>query len=406
MKSIWHSPSVRPPLDAKELAANTTRWTETRTLSIAATVLYVASFAAILKPFLDQELNNPYAVYVAAANRFWLRLPLYDLQSPDGFQYLPHMALVVTPFALLGTPAGDLAWRAVAWTLYATGVWRLARRFDTAASGRVFLIASAASIPAAIASLGIGQANLVISAIMMHAATDVSLAKWTSATIWLLGGMACKPLVAPYMLAVMVVHRPMFRRIALLSVVFVAIPLIAAPPRYLITQYRDCASKIAVSARCPRTFEDLSGLLSRMALEIPGPALNVARCLAAGGTLTVALLARRRRPEPFASTIILAIAMAYLLLFNPRTQSNSYVLAAPLATFFMLSSPLRGRAIFGSILLAWSCNLYLRDVTALWLKPLACILFFASVAHMVARNNRSEPAVDVQQAPCVPKPRF
>ncbi len=342
--------------------------------------------------------TDPYDVYIAAAHRWIAHQPLYETRTIDGFQYLPQTAILFIPFAWLGSPAGDLVWRALGWTLYALGIWRWTRRGSRAEER--FLIATTLTILPAIGSLANGQANLAVAALTLHVAADLSERHWWRATLALTLGLALKPLMAVLLLLVLVLYRPMtWRLIPPLILVLIA-PFFIRDHSYVITQYRDCLTKMSMAGSPDRYFEDLRGLAHGLGWRLPHSPYLLLRALAALGTLALCLVARRRFAEPESSLLIAALASGYLMLFNPRTQSNSYVVVAPLAALYAAGWLFQGRRreAFAMlvVVLCWSGNTHQLTFAEYWLKPLATIGFCALLIRQLfvdfpATSNATAP---------------
>ena len=338
-----------------------------------------------------------YDVYVAAARHWWAHAALYDLTSVDDFQYLPHAALLFSPFVYLGTPLGELAWRGVCWALCAHGVWRVARHLAPTAPGQAFFLATALTIAPSVNSLGIGQSNLLLAATTLHVTADLVEQRFWRATGLLMLGLAAKPLMAVPLLLVAALYRPTRWRIPLALLALSSLPFLASDPAYVLEQYRDFVSKSRMTANPHRLFEDLNGLLTSAGIALPYASLVALRALAALGTLALCARAKRVFPEPRAAVYTAAFAVAYLMLFNPRTQSNSYSIAAPLVGLFAADYLLEKRwaAAAGLVVvsLAWSGNTHWMVWPEFWLKPLACVGFAAILCW------------DLFRAPLRPSPR-
>jgi hypothetical protein len=357
----------------------------TREPIVLASVIWGVAFVTVIGLVLGGYAHcDPYLTYAEAARRFLAHQPLYETNTIDHFQYLPHAAMVFAPFAWLGTPAGDIAWRAIGWSLFALGVWRLAR-LSPAPSGKNFLVATCLTIAPAIGSLANGQANLAIAALTLHAAADLIAQRWWRATVALTAGLALKPLMAVIALLVLALHRPMRWRIPIaLGVLFVAPWVAIGDHQYVMIQYRDFLHKMQLSGAPNRLFEDVRGLAWTLGWHMPHSILMVLRVFAALGTLWACVLARRRFLEPHASELVAAFAVAYLMLFNPRTQANSYVMAAPFAALF--AARYRSIAML-AIVISWSTHPRVLRFTEYWLKPLACVCFCVLLIKEVLQED-------------------
>jgi hypothetical protein len=342
-----------------------------------AVIAWGATFLLIaLRVVRGHQLVDCWRVYAAAGQRLWARQPLYDIHTIDDFQYFPHAAIVFSAVTRLGAPVSGIVWRLVGWGLFAHGLWRLCVLASPKDCRRLFLIATAIVIPPALTSVFNGQANLHIAALMMQATVDLSHAR-RRVVVWLAAGLALKPLMAVMMVLVWVVCPSMIWLTLMALVLLLALPLVIAPAHYVATQYHDCWIKMAMSATPDRMFEDLRGLVWKMGWLIPFPLLRAIAALAALGAGWLCVRVRREWKEPTVSLLTFAVAGAYLMLFNSRTQPNSYVILAPAgavaAAMLLLHRRTRAALAMLAIVACW-CGSAIPS-TANWLKPLACLIF-------------------------------
>jgi hypothetical protein len=347
---------------------------------------WVAAFAITVWLVLSHYLNPiPYGVY-AEAGRHWLRhKPLYDLTNIDGFQYFPQAAIIFSLFAKLGAVGGNVAWRAVNWTAYTFGMWRVSRRFVPDRYALAFLIATALSVVPSTGSLGNGQANLALAALMLHAAVELSLCRWNRATALLAFGLGLKPLMAPMLLLGWIIYPELRWRVPLALMLVAILPFALRDPNYVLTQYSDCWIKLKLCATPDRLFEDLRSLLSVAGFDLSHQAYMIVRLCGAAAVLGVGLWAHRRLSEPLASVLIASYAASYLMLFNPRTLSSSYVMtigpAALLATQYLFARRAAIAAIVLAILTCWTISYHVIPVVEHWLRPFACIAFWVVLVY-------------------------
>ncbi len=366
----------------------------TRAMQVAH-VIWAGVFAVMTFLLLAGYIHAvPYHEYQTAGQRWLAHQPLYDLTNIDGFQYFPQAALVFAPFAKLGWPLGDVLWRAIGWGLYALGIWRLACQLKPAQAAIVYLYATVLAIGPAIGNLVNGQANLWLAALSLHIAVDLIEQRYWRATALLAFGFGLKPLLGVLLLLVLVLYRPMTWRLPLaLCVVFVS-PWLLRDHAYVMTQYRECLTKLALCAQPDRQFEDVRGLFSSLGWTMEQPAYLVLRAIAALGVLALCVFARRALREPQSSFYVTAFATSYLMLFNPRTLSTSYVmtgaLGALLTARYMLERRTRAAWIALAVMLAWTINYHVLPFVEHWLRPLACLVFLALLVYEMRAQARSQ----------------
>jgi hypothetical protein len=354
---------------------------------------WVAALAIMLWLVLSHRLRPlPYGVY-ADAGRRWLRSqPLYDLTNIDGFQYFPQAAIVFSAFARLGKVGGNVAWRAVNWFAYAFGLWRISRRFTRDRQELAFLIATALAVVPSTGSLGNGQANLALAALMLHSSVELSHYRWNRATALLAFGIGLKPLMAPLLLLCWIIYPKLRWRVPLAVAVIALVPFMLREPAYVLVQYSDCWIKLKLCSMPRRLFEDLRSLMSVAGLDLSQQAYMIVRLCGAVAVLALGLWAHRRLVEPLASFLIAAYAASYLMLFNPRTLSSSYVMtigpAAALATQYLFAQRKTMAALVLTILACWTISYQVIPLVEYWLRPIACIGFWVVLVYETWRSGK------------------
>jgi alpha-1,2-mannosyltransferase len=140
-------------------------------------------------------------------------------------------------------------------------------------------------------------------------------------------------------------------------------------------------------------FSDLAALLEHVKIVVPNTVLTTLRLIFALGFLGLGALAQQRRRPIDSAWIIGALAAVYLMLFNPRTETCSFVMLAPFtATLALFEWPRRRWLAWalgaGSICLACDSIPGLFHVTDRWLKPLVALLFIPVLVAFIAADRK------------------
>src|ERR1051326_5626233 len=110
-----------------------------RTL-IAAVALWVVPMLVVgIMVALQPWHRTVTPTYHRAVARWWAQESLY---SGFDYHYLPHFAVLFTPFHLLPVPVGDLLWRFIAAALVMGGLWRITSSFAGEDAPKRFLQAT------------------------------------------------------------------------------------------------------------------------------------------------------------------------------------------------------------------------------------------------------------------------
>ena len=267
-------------------------------------------------------------LYHEASANWWAGQDLYV--GPSGMNYLPHFAVLFTPFQKLPVPGGDILWRAGAAALLAFGLWRLAKLQFGEHAPRAFLWATVLALPLTLPALRNGQANAMFAGLTLCAAAALAESCWWRATLWMALALAVKPLGIVLMLLAPVVYAPLRWRAALGLAALAVLPFLFARPDYVIAQHRGIVTNLqSCAAVTEHRFADINGVVRTFGGELPARVSKLVRVLAGGVTLALWWLGARRLNEPRRALWLLALTTAYLMLFNPMNEANSYVILAP-----------------------------------------------------------------------------
>jgi len=346
--------------------------------------------------------------YREAAQHWWNGVPLYA-DTGRGFLYLPASALAFSPLAILPHAVGEVLWRVMTIGSFAYAVSRLCRLLHRQTGHELFLLTTLVTVPLAWSSARNGQATLPMTAAMILAAVAASNERWWKAAAWLALGVALKPLAIVMALLFAAIHPPLRLRLLATLAAVLALPFAFQSPAYVWTQYVDCAAMLRRSSEVGLTLEwaQLFSLLQIAGAPVSPTVQTVLRLLAGVATLGLALTATRRWPRPWASYFHFALAAAYLMLFNPRTENNTYSCLAPALGLAFAIALQTGRRLhataFASLALAivgsWSFGkLLLPTVSPVWLAPLAATLFTALLVWQILRGSKTGDAAELSLA--------
>jgi hypothetical protein len=261
---------------------------------------------------------------------------LFSFQRPtfrpqaESFHYLPHFALVFSPFHWLPLPIGDILWRLAGVVLMVTGIWRFQLQQFGSDVTRAFLYASLLTMPLCLPSLRNGQTNLIFAALTLHAAACLSSRQWWRAAGLTVLALGIKPLGIVLLLLSVAVYSSLRLRLISLIAAMVLLPFLTAPASYVLAQYRQFLVEIQMCASvAEHRFADIGGIYRTFGWELPTGVSNLVRVAAAGLTLMLWRISARRLNEPFRALWLLALTTSYLMLFNPDNENCSYVILAP-----------------------------------------------------------------------------
>jgi len=338
-------------------------------------------------------------VYHEASEAWWQNQNLYRTgPGPAGFYYLPQFAILFAPFHAIPTPVGDILWRWLSLGVLVHGWWKLTRLVSTNNPDRLFFWSSVLGIASCLASIRNGQANVILAGLFVQAVACLIQARWWLASLCLIVAIALKPLGLVMLVLALFGYPPIRSKVLIAAVAFVLLPFCCAAPGYVLSQlYNGYVSLWNASLITPREFADISGLLKAAGVELSQTVSQWARVTAGALTLVCWWLGIRRTDEPFRGLLLLALSTACLMLFNPMTEANSYVLLAPavaiVAVHCMETDLLWLGRIFAGIIVSIGVlpELVRRQYShvALWWNPLMTILFIVLLLWYLPKVLRS-----------------
>ncbi len=275
-------------------------------------------------------------------------------KTGEGFLYLPQAAVVFVPFTFFPELGRELLWRCFTIGVFAWGVRRLAGLAEASCDVPLFGLATAISIPLAWSSARNGQATLPMAGLMMIAIGHLSTAAWWRAAGCLKLSLAIKPLALVLILLSAAVYGPMRTRLVASMFITAAIPFLLKNPAYVVSQYAAFARTAGLAADHSQlaTFAQVFGMLRVVGLDVSEATQTFIRAGFAGLTLLACLVCSRRMEASRWGVYLYTLTACYLMLFNPRTENNTYSMLGPAVGAFLARSVLVDRRILRSALLA------------------------------------------------------
>jgi hypothetical protein len=240
------------------------------------------------------------------------------------------------------------------------------------------------AVPASLASINNGQTNLPLSACLVLAASALRDQKWGLSALLLSLCLVLKPMaLAPWLLAFAVV--PAMRTPLLVGVpVLVLAGFVHPSPTYAWGQWVEFFVKLSHSYT-PENLRvsDLFGAVGKLGVSVPPMLEKGVRALACLGALAYVWRSFRRPGMGGASWAFWVASALVFTIFNPRAETNSYVLISPLLA---LSAASYWREVEGGrwkgLILGVACIGLMCDgmgktvylATDVWFKPLIVLL--------------------------------
>ncbi len=380
-------------------ARGRTRWTPGKPLIIALCLWVLALAIISVLVVIDPGHRTVTGNLHQATGDWWARNDIYT--SHKGMNYLPQAVLVFTPFHWIPDHAtADTAWRIFGVGLLVLGLALLARSLDENNWQHPFLWMTLIVIWASLGSLRNAQPNLHFSAMQVLAAAMILRRHWWLAAVCLVSATAIKPLGVAMMGLAVFVYPGCWRPLVVCNLVMLGLPFLLASPEYVISQYALFVENLRDTATVTdHRFADISGIVRTFGGELPTAVSLVIRPLAGVFTLGLWIVAGRRCGEPYRALLLLSLASVYLMLFNPMTEPNSYIILAPaMAAVSMYLSDFDGRRRLGIVSAAMALSIGLlpeplRHIWpnfSLWWHPTMAALFGALVVYRAFLTSSAE----------------
>jgi alpha-1,2-mannosyltransferase len=316
--------SIRSFSDAWEFLG---RLPEKPALRFAALIWAVIAVVVFTIVAIQPDKRTATLEYQKASTRWWDSDNLY--KGKNNYLYLPQAAMLYTPFNVLPKRVGEPLWRMVCLGSLAFGLWAAARHLAPGRAGALFLMATLLVLPCSLSSARNGQVNMPLAAIYLLTALTLARQRWHVAALLLALSLALKPIsVVPILLCGVLFPRTILPLILWLGLMLAAAYL-HPDPKYVTWQYGVFWEKLTGSSAKPtgQTWSDFAGMLDQFHLSISQSAQTLIRAGAAVLTFGASLVAVWKIQDVLRRALtVMFFAVIYLMLFNPRTETNSYII--------------------------------------------------------------------------------
>jgi hypothetical protein len=319
--------------------------------------------------------------YRTAATAWTRGEPIYQTQG-RGFVYLPQAAVLFTPITGFPDALGEILWRCLTIGCFALGFARLAALAGDVDRTRFLYLSLLAGLLAADCARN-GQSTLLMGGLMMLASADLAHQRFGRAALWLSLGLAVKPLSVVMLLLAAALYAPLRWRLGLGVLAVCLFPFLTQEPAYVWEQYQAAGDELRLAAALGYATDcsSLFGSLRVFGLAVPAGWMFGANLTAALAVLGLAWRAKRHFPAAPTCLFLYALSACYILLFNPRTENNTYALLGP-ALALSLHGHRRSLRCVGHLLIAsgiagcyYLGRIAFPAVPPVWVAPWCCTCY-------------------------------
>lgn len=296
----------------------------------------LGSFYIAMEPWFMTHYNN----FLIFRQSFYHLIDHQDLYQQSGFEYMdlykysPSFALFMGPIALLAVVPGLLAWNLVNSLVFFFGFWKLQFRNDkTKAIAFGFLFIEM------ITSLQNMQSNCLIAGLLLFAFFMMERRKVALAALFIVLTIFIK-LFGIVALSLFLLYPQRWKALlyALVWAIIIAIlPLLVVNPAHLILLYQNWLTLLVKDYAVPNSFSIYGWLNAWFNLGVSRSVVFVT-----GGILFIIPLIRRRLfSEVKFRLFFLASILLWVVLFNHKAESPTYIIACTGVSIWFFIQKLR-----------------------------------------------------------------
>jgi hypothetical protein len=370
----------------------------------------VLACAVTVKTAIAPAKHTVFPKFAAGAAHWWAGLPLYTHYEDIGaFRYSPTFAVAMTPFAALGPRIGGSAWAVAGIFLYLLALRAFVRDVlpgrtpPEGLAAVVFL-----TMFAAIRGVWNAQSNiLVASFLLLGGAAVIRQQRWRAGILLAVTVfLKLSPIVAAGLIVVLWPRR-LLVPFATALLAGLLIPFLTQSPEYVAQQYWGWYAHLAESsaARWP-SFRDGWTVWELFQKPINLPAYRILQVLTGLAALAWCLAQKRAQSTPReALTLTMSLGVAWLLMFGPAIEFNTYILLAPLLSCALLGGFLekKGRPLIAAAFVlttflgAGAVERALTPISVLFTAALPCgtalfVVWLIAYAPSLCRKRAAESA--------------
>ncbi|HET6514177.1 MAG TPA: glycosyltransferase family 87 protein [Thermodesulfovibrionales bacterium] len=357
--------------------------------------------------FIAPLTHTVVPVYHEAVERWGASKSLYTDTANYRYFYFPQFALIFSPFHCVPMPFSDILWRIFEAGLLVTGMWKMVKLLPSSDKESFFLCMSLVVLTPCIGAMRNGQANVLFAALMVYSIVALAQSRWWPAAVFMIFSLAVKPIGLVLILLAVIVYPLTIWRLVIGLCIFLLLPFLFADSSYVFSQYQQSLSYLLSSSLTAEyRFSDLNGLLRSLGIGLTGTVSQSIRIIA--GILFAGLWWKgsKQMSEPERSFLLLGLTGSYLMLFNPMTEGNSYVIVAPSIAYYAiyyLKDKVNPKLGWSLVFMGLSIGLLpelLRpfvNYLGLWWHPLMMIFFLIFLSYKSLVSSPSEKKIQATQ---------
>jgi alpha-1,2-mannosyltransferase len=314
----------QPTTNSAAPACKSARWALIIAIALWIIPTIVISIMVAHRPN-DHTVSGSYHL---ATHNWYAGKDIYN--GPQGMNYFPQFVMLYTPFHFLPLAPGEVLWRLVALATIATGVWKMVCTLFPNTRDKAFLLASVLTIPLSLGAVRNANSNALFGGVILWAVIAILEERWRLAAVLTILSIMVKPLGLVLFLLAPLYYAKM--RLPLIAglVAMLIVPFLFGKPDYVWSQHKKMVENLrSCSEVTQHRFADIHGILRTFKVEMPPNVSMLVRVIAGAITAVIWWWGARRLNSTLRALWLFALTTAYLMLFNPMTEANSYSILAP-----------------------------------------------------------------------------
>ena len=352
--------------------------------------LWFIYICAIITVFLLQHHVHTETFHYLDACKHWLsRQSIYNGKGTD-FIYFPTSAVIYIPFVYIHNPFNEILWRIINTGIFMFGLYQFSMLASEEKRNIVFFISSIICFGLGFDSIRNGQMNCIIAGLMLLSMNTLNKEKWSLSGFLLSLAIAMKPTAIVMWLLAFCLFPKARSKLIFWFAILLLIPFLTAPTHYVLSQYKDAVLMLNQASQLGSTtpWAQWFGFLNQFLNVIVSAKMQyIIRLTMAVFTLGLCWKIFHTLPRKKAFVFLYALAASYLMLFNPRTENDDYIILAPSIGFFLsylyyLNTNWKWFYItvgwFAWLFMVFNYNISttLTPGRIIWLDPMMAMLFF------------------------------
>lgn len=311
-----------------------TLWHRWKSLSKAEKVTVgiwlLVTILMVIKSITNPSNSTVSDEYLLGATRWLAKDDLYS--GPVGFLYLPQFAFLYSVFTPFPLWASEALWRITQLLVMLLGLVAFSRLMEKPGENSFVPLLTVAVICISTASFRNGQANIMMLGLLLLSTVSLVHKQWNRSALFMTLGLIVKPTFIVYYLLAGVLNRPLYWRLPVGLLAALLIPMLFQGSTYVLEQHQNFIVMLEQAVRygengAKLTWAHFFAIFPQITgFSVSSEAQQLTRLVMALLTLATAWYASRKYPRVMAGYYIYALATCYLMLFNPRNETNDYAL--------------------------------------------------------------------------------